>query len=55
MPFSPVHNARKFSVVFGTTSSKSSNSIRPFSPMQSTSKNTLGNGGFEGHSKESWT
>lgn len=41
LPFSPVHNARKFSAVFGVTSEKSSKVIRPtsFSPTFM-SKNT---------------
>ena len=42
-PFSPVHKARKFSAVFGTTSARSSITIRPqgFPPMDM-SKYTFG-------------
>ena len=42
-PFSPVHNARKFSAVLGTTSERSSISMRPFGePPMVMSKNTTG-------------
>jgi len=41
-PFSPVHNALKFSAVFGTTSLKSSNKILCVCPAILTSKKTLG-------------
>eukprot|EP00929_Paragymnodinium_shiwhaense_P103025 TRINITY_DN662_c1_g1_i1.p2 TRINITY_DN662_c1_g1~~TRINITY_DN662_c1_g1_i1.p2 ORF type:complete len:102 (-),score=17.35 TRINITY_DN662_c1_g1_i1:25-330(-) len=42
MPFSPVHKARKFSAVFGTTSSLSSMTMRPApAPPMLMSKYTL--------------
>lgn len=41
-PFSPVHSARKFSTVFGTSSPYRPITMRPsFWPSASTSKNTL--------------
>ena len=44
----PVHSARKFSAVRGTTSANSSNSMRPSgAPSAVTSKNTVGFGIFE--------
>ena len=44
LPFSPVHSARKFAAVLGTTSAKSLNSIRPaaWPPMVMSMKTTLG-------------
>ena len=49
MPFSPVHNARKFSAVLGTISANNSKTIRPTrSPPVSTSKKTRGLLGLEG-------
>lgn len=49
MPFSPVHNARKFSAVLGTISANNSKTIRPTrSPPMSTSKKTRGLLGLEG-------
>ena len=43
VPFSPVHNARKFSAVFGTTSARNVISIRPAdAPPIEISKNTTG-------------
>ena len=42
-PFSPVHRARKFSAVLGTTSARSSMTIRPTgAPSAVTSKKTRG-------------
>lgn len=42
LPFSPVHKARKFSAVLGTTSGLNSMVIRPIGcPSAVTSKNTL--------------
>lgn len=42
-PCSPVHNARKFSAVLGTTSFRNSITIRPAGePPIETSKNTRG-------------
>lgn len=41
-PFSPVHSARKFSAVLGTTSPNRPNTMRPAgAPLISMSKNTL--------------
>ena len=37
MPFSPVHNARKFSAVLGTISANNSKTIRPTEKINSVS------------------
>jgi hypothetical protein len=53
LPFSPVHSARKLAAVLGTTSSNSSNSMRPAGlPPIDTSKNTLLRAAWQGQGRQ---